>query len=165
MTWYLIQSKPKSEKIALENLNNQGYECYLPMMNIEKQAQKKIQIQKTPLFPRYLFINLDNDFFSKSWGPIRSTKGVSTLVRFGAEPAKINENLIEIIRFKENQYQFNVAPLYKPGQILRILDGPFKGFESIYQGMDDQMRVIVLFEFMKKNTTAFLELDRVSLVK
>ncbi len=165
MSWYLIQTKPKLEVVALENLNNQGYECYLPMMNVEKQIQKKIQIQKTPLFPRYLFINLDNHFFAKSWGPIRSTKGVSTLVRFGAEPAKINEDLIEIIRFKENQYQVNVEPIYKPGQILKILNGPFKGFDSIYQEMDDQMRVIVLFEFMKKSTTIPLELDKVSLVK
>ncbi len=165
MTWYLIQSKPKLEVVALENLNNQGYECYLPMMNVEKQVQTKIQIVKIPLFPRYLFINLDNDFFAKSWGPIRSTKGVRTLVRFGAEPAKINGDLIEIIKFKEDQYRVNVEPLYKPGQILKILNGPFNGFESIYQGMDDQMRVLVLFEFMKKSTTVSLELDKVSLVK
>jgi len=164
MTWYLIQSKPKLELVALENLNNQGYECYLPMMNVEKQTQKNIQIKKTPLFPRYLFINLDTDFFAKSWRPIRSTKGVSTLVRFGAEPAKINDSLIEIIRFKETQYEVNVEPLYKPGQILKILNGPFKGFESIYQGMDDQMRVIVLFEFMTKSTTLSLDLDRVRLI-
>ncbi len=163
MTWYLIQCKPKLETVALENLNSQGYECYLPMMNIEKQVQKKIQIQKTPLFPRYLFINLDDDFFAKSWGPIRSTRGVSTLVRFGAEPAKINEDLIEVIKFKENQHQVHIEPLYKPGQILKILNGPFKDFEAIYQGMNDQMRVIVLLEFMNKSTTASLELDRVSL--
>ncbi len=165
MSWYLIQSKPKLELVALENLNNQGYECYLPMMNVEKQVQKKIQIQKTPLFPRYLFINLDNDFFAKSWVPIRSTKGVSTLVRFGAEPAKISEDLIEIIRFKENRHQANIEPLFKQGEILKILNGPFKGFESIYQGMDDQMRVIVLFEFMNKSTTISIELDSVSLLK
>ena len=135
------------------------------MINVEKRVQKKIQIQKTPLFPRYFFINLDANFFAKSWGPIRYTKGVSTLVRFGTEPAKINENLIEIIKFKESQYQLNVETLYKPGQILKILNGPFKGFESVYQGMDPQMRVIVLFEFMNKSTTISLELDRVSLMK
>jgi len=165
MTWYLIQSKPRLELVALENLSNQGYECYLPMMNIEKQVQKEIQVQKTPLFPRYLFINLENDYFAKSWGPIRSTKGVSSLVRFGVEPAKIHDDLIGVIKFTENQYEAKIEPLYKPGQILRILNGPFKGFESIYKGMDGQMRVIVLFEFMQKSSTVTLSLDKVSLVK
>jgi transcriptional antiterminator RfaH len=165
MTWYLIQSKPRQELVALKNLRNQGYECYLPMMNVEKQLQNEIQVLKTPLFPRYLFINLEYDFFAKSWGPIRSTKGVSTLVRFGIEPAKIHDDLIGVIKFTENQYEANVEPLYKPGQILRILSGPFKGFESIYKGMDAQMRVVVLFEFMQKSTTITFELDKVSLVK
>lgn len=125
---------------------------------------KKIQVVKTPLFPRYLFVSIKNDFFAKSWGPIRSTRGVTSLVRFGAEPAIINEDLIEIIRFKENQYQVAIEPLYKPGQILKVLNGPFKGFESIYQGMDNQMRVIVMLEFIKKGATVSLGLDSVSLL-
>lgn len=44
MSWYLIQTKPKLEMLALENLANQGYECYLPMMNVEKQIQKKSRL-------------------------------------------------------------------------------------------------------------------------
>ncbi len=165
MTWYLIQTKPKLEIVALENLCNQGYQCYLPMINAEKQVQKKIQVQKTPLFPRYLFINLESDFFTKSWGPVRSTRGVSALVRFGMEPAKINDDLIGVIKLMEKQYVANIEPLYKPGQILKILNGPFKDIESIYKGMDGKGRVIVLFEFMQKNITVSLELGKVSLVK
>ncbi len=29
--WYVLQSKPREEKRALENLRNQGFECLLPM--------------------------------------------------------------------------------------------------------------------------------------
>ena len=31
-SWYLIQAKPKSEQLAKENLERQGYETYLPLI-------------------------------------------------------------------------------------------------------------------------------------
>jgi transcriptional antiterminator RfaH len=163
MTWYLIQTKPKLESFALENLNNQGYCCYLPMVKVERLVQNKIKVNKLPLFPRYLFINLDSDFLSKSWTPIRSTKGVSNLVKFGDAPAKIDDDLVEIIRAREHQEESGVKALFKKGQNLKILKGPFVGFESIYQDMDADMRVIVLLDFMRKQVAACFELRDVSL--
>jgi transcriptional antiterminator RfaH len=162
MTWYLIQTKPRQELIAEKNLKNQGYECYLPFMHREKVIQKKIQVQVTPLFPRYLFVNLDHDFSSKSWTPIRSTKGVSNLVKFGLNLASATDELIEVMKSREFDGATNIEPLFTKGQSLKVLRGPFAGFESVYQGMDEQMRVIVLFEFMKKTARVFLHIDEVS---
>lgn len=163
MTWYLIQTKPRSENLALNNLSNQGYECYLPMVNVEKVVNKKIKVYSVPLFPRYLFIKLNLDFESKSWFPIRSTKGVSNLVKFGQTLAKINDNLVEHIYSRERFTKAEVKPLYTFGQDLKISSGPFTGFDSIYQGMDAEMRVIVLLEFMRKPMCVSLELNHVQL--
>jgi transcriptional antiterminator RfaH len=164
MTWYLIQTKPRSEKVALENLTNQGYECYLPMMRVEKIINKQIEVQKVPLFPRYLFINLDIDFESKSWTPIRSTRGVSNLVRFGEAPAKIHDVLVQNIYSREHQSETYVQPLFRTGEILKIVNGPFAGFESIYQGMAAEKRVMILLEFMRKPLLITLELDQIKKV-
>lgn len=160
MFWYLIQTKPRSENLALENLSNQGYNCYLPMMKIEKVLNKRIEIKKVPLFPRYLFVNLDLDFESKSWAPIRSTRGVSSLVRFGQSPAKIHDELVQYIYSREHLSESKAQPLYQQGQSLKIIKGPFSGFDSIYQGMDSEMRVIVLLEFMRKPLFMKFELDQ-----
>lgn len=165
MAWYLIQSKPRLESIALENLNNQGYQCYLPMIKVERITQNKIEVMKLPLFPRYLFIFLDKDFASKSWAPIRSTRGVSNLVKFGEVPARIHDDLVEIIKAREFQEESQVESLYKKGQNFKILKGPFAGFEAIYQGMDAEMRIIVLIEFMKKSVIVHLGLNNVSVLK
>ncbi len=164
MAWYLIQTKPRLESIALGNLTNQGYQCYLPMIKIERVIQNKIEVKKSPLFPRYLFICLNSNFESKSWAPIRSTKGVSNLVKFGGVPAKVDDNLVEIIRAREFQKESQVEALYKNGQNLRVLEGPFAGFESIYQGMDEEMRVIVLLDFMRKPVIVHLDLNNVGVL-
>jgi transcriptional antiterminator RfaH len=164
MFWYLIQTKPRSENLALENLSNQGYKCYLPMVKVEKVLNKEIEIKKVPLFPRYLFINLDLNFESKSWAPIRSTRGVSNLVRFGQKPAKIHDQLVRHIYSREHLSESKVKPLYQQGQSLKVTNGPFSGFDSIYQSMDSEMRILVLLEFMRKPLLIKLELDQIKLV-
>ena len=40
MHWYLIHTKPRQELRALENLERQGYECYLPLLPTEKIQEK-----------------------------------------------------------------------------------------------------------------------------
>jgi transcriptional antiterminator RfaH len=131
------------------------------MIKVERVLQNKIEVKKSPLFPRYLFINLDNDFASKSWAPIRSTKGVSNLVKFGEALAKIHDDLVEIIKAREFQEESKIEPLFKKGQNFKILEGPFACFDSIYQGMDAEMRIIVLLEFMKKPVITHLNLNNV----
>lgn len=160
MTWYLVQTKPRQEFIAQENLSNQGYECFLPILRSEKIAKNAISIANTPLFPRYLFIQLHQDFGSKSWSPIRSTKGVSTLVRFGMEPAKVADALIEFIKKRESEY-VSVAPLFEKGQSVQLASGPFAHFEAIYQGMDANQRIIVLLEFMSKPVLARVDVEAI----
>lgn len=157
MSWYLIQTKPRLESVALESLSNQRYECYLPMLRAEKLIKSKVEVVKVPLFPRYLFIKLGLNFSSMSWGPIRSTRGVSQLVKFGSTPAKVPTELINLMLAREIEDTSKIRPLYKPGQSVKILSGPFLGFESVYRGMDPQMRVIVLLDLMNKSFEVKLE--------
>jgi transcription antitermination factor NusG len=71
--------------------------------------------------------------------------------------------MIEIIKSRELQQATNIQPFYRKGQVLKILQGPFAGFDSIYCGMDDQKRVIVLFEFMKKITSTSFSISEIAL--
>ena len=58
MHWYLVHTKPRQEKCALENLQRQGFQCYLPTLLSEKLRQGVLTVVDEPLFPRYLFIRL-----------------------------------------------------------------------------------------------------------
>ena len=78
--WYLIHTKIRQERVALENLERQGFECFLPLIRAEKLRRGALQVVQEPLFPRYLFIRLGTGLESQSWAPIRSTIGVSRLV-------------------------------------------------------------------------------------
>ena len=157
MHWYLVHTKPRQEKCALTNLEQQGYECYLPSMPSEKLQQGVLVLSNEPLFPRYLFIRLGQGESAKSWSPIRSTKGVSRLVSFGTEPAKVDAGLVELLQARESSVVGGAVRLFNPGERVRVTAGPFAGIEGIYQMAEGERRVIVLIELLSKMVTVRIE--------
>ena len=155
--WYLIQAKPKSESIAKENLERQGYEVYLPLiLGRTKRRGKKIKSVQ-PMFPRYLFISLSDQ--TDDWGPIRSTLGVSNLVRFGLKAAKVPENLINGLKKNENSegIQELRKKILSPGDKLLIVEGPFEGHEATLYSQSSDDRVIVLLKITENFVKVKLE--------
>ena len=150
MHWYLVHTKPRQEKCALDNLHRQGYQCYLPMLSAERLRQRVLSVIDEPLFPRYLFIRLDTGLSAKGWGPIRSTKGVSRLVSFGSEPAKIDDRLVHLLHSQENAHQTEPQRLFAKGERVMIVEGAFSGLEAMYQMADGEGRVMVLIEILSK---------------
>jgi transcriptional antiterminator RfaH len=149
--WYVIHTKPRQEQRALSNLQQQGYQCYLPIMAIEKLTRERVTVIEEPLFPRYLFICLDAGRHGQNWSPIRSTWGVSGLVTFGATPAKVDNRLINLMRQQEQGLSQEPERLFAQGETLLVADGPFAGLEAIYQMPSGENRAMVLIELMGKS--------------
>lgn len=150
--WYVIYTKPRQEQRALTNLEQQGYQCYLPMYNLEKLSRGRLNEVEEPLFPRYLFISLDASRYGQNWAPIRSTWGVSGLVTFGSTPAKIDATLIDFLHQQQDCLRVEPARLFHQGERLLVSEGPFAGLETIYQMSSGENRAMVLIELMGKPT-------------
>ena len=157
--WYLVQTKPRQEEVALTHLTRQGYECYLPRFKAQRVRKGRIHRLIEPLFPRYLFIALGQSAQSRSWSPIRSTQGVSTLVRFGQEPARVQPEVVDQIRAQEGETP--EAEAFAPGARLLITQGPFKGLEGIFQMLDGEQRAMVLLELLGKPVRVPVEVSGV----
>jgi transcriptional antiterminator RfaH len=148
--WYLIHTKIRQERVALEHLQRQGFECFLPEIWFEKLRWGALQVVQEPLFPRYLFIRLGTDTESQSWTPIRSTVGVSRLVTFGKTPAKLSDDLVDSIRAQSGTSQIQVRH-FEPGEQVVVTEGPFVGVEAIYQMASGEGRVMVLLNILSKD--------------
>jgi transcriptional antiterminator RfaH len=157
--WYLVQTKPRQEELAYEHLSRQGYECYLPRFKAQRVRRGRIHRLIEPLFPRYLFIALGQSAQSRSWSPIRSTQGVSTLVRFGQEPARVQPEVVDQIRAQE--HEIPEASAFAPGERLLITQGPFKGLEGVFQMLDGEQRAMVLLELLGKPVRVPVEVSGV----
>jgi len=161
LAWHLIHTKPRQEALALTNLSRQGFECYMPMLRLQKIRQRKTAIVAEPMFPRYLFIRLDTSGTGQSWSPIRSTLGVNQLVRFGGQPAKVDGQLIDLIRSREQDRP--PEPFFSKGENVTVADGPFAGLEAIYQNTDAESRSMILLNILSKPVS--MRIDTASLRK
>ena len=143
--WYLVQSKPRNETRALENLVRQGYETYLPLMEVERLQRGKLLKKMEPLFPRYLFLHLEEG--NDNWGPIRSTLGVAGLVRFGQAYAVVSDEVMDAVRERTQDIK---KSLFESGDNVRVVSGPLLGLEGVFEIADGEQRSFVLLEFMQK---------------
>lgn len=143
-SWYLLQSKPRQTDRALEHLERQGYSCYLPTHSVERIVRGKRQLSLEPLFANYLFIQLCENY--DNWMPLRSTRGVSKLVRFGEYPLKVSEQIINSIRQREKP----IAQCFSKGDKVRITEGSFAELEAIFLAHDGEERAILLLNLLHR---------------
>lgn len=153
--WYLVHTKPRQEETALFNLERQAYECYLPKLQVEKIRRGKAAVVSEAMFPRYLFVRLDTSGQGQSWSPIRSTLGVSRLVHFGNQPAKAGDELVDILRSREETLP--AERLFDSGDRVRVAQGPFAGIEAIYQTSDAEQRSMILIDILSKTVSMRIE--------
>jgi transcriptional antiterminator RfaH len=141
--WYVVHTKPRQEGRALENLQNQGFTCFLPTMQVQKLRNQRVQVVTEPMFSRYLFIQLDDQ--TQNWGPIRSTLGVSKLVSFGPQPAKVPP---EFVAFLQEAPPETLERMFAPGDNVQVAAGPLLGLEGKYLAHDGETRAFVLIELL-----------------
>lgn len=146
MPWYAIQHKPAQGDRALENLQNQEARCFYPKVTVERIRAGKRTTRLEPLFPGYLFINIDPS--DPLWGKLRSTRGVLRVVSFGGKPAPVPDEVIDYIY--DGLTAVEEQGGLKKGEKVQIQEGPFRGVEGIFQAYDGEERAIVLISFMQK---------------
>ena len=101
------------------------------------------------MFPRYLFIAIDQDFKGKGGASIRSTS-VYKLVSFGSEPSQIQFELLNAIFELEQAQHQQPEPVFKAGNLVTPVDGPLAGLKSIYQAQTGEQRSMILLEFLNR---------------
>ena len=91
--WYLVHTRPNSERKAELNLKAQGLKTFLPQIEKTIRHARRLANVRRPLFARYLFVSLD--IGRDAWSPINSTIGVSRLVAQEGRPAAVPFGIVE----------------------------------------------------------------------
>lgn len=152
LPWYVIYTKPRQEQLAAENLLRQAYRVYFPKINQLRRSRGRQHVQLEPLFPRYIFLQPESA--TQSISPVRSTPGVSTLVRFGPDPAVMRTATLHAIREFETHRNAacveDISP-FQPGVHIHIADGPLAGMEGLISDVSHE-RIIALMQLLGQDT-------------
>ncbi|MBZ9556607.1 MULTISPECIES: transcription/translation regulatory transformer protein RfaH [unclassified Modicisalibacter] len=146
--WYLIQCKGGESFRASDNLANQGYEIFHPVLQVQKKRRGKLCWLDEPLFPYYLFIRLDK--LASNWRPIRSTRGVLKLVGFGDAPVAVDDALVETLRGNAaaSVDARGVNVYFRAGEAVEIGEGPFRALSAVFERQKGEERAIVLLNLL-----------------
>ena len=93
--WYVLQTRPRNEKVVLNQIEQKKIEVYAPFtekVKIWSDRKKKIQV---PLFSGYVFV-LGNE--KDRIRAIQNTVGALKYIYYQNRPAVVSDREIELIK-------------------------------------------------------------------
>jgi transcriptional antiterminator RfaH len=155
--WLVAYTKPRLEQVALQNLERQHFETYLPLYKKFKNTETGPVPVLEPMFPRYIFFRPSTP--QQSIETVRSTKGISHIVRFGFELGIVSADMVASFReFEVSQNQATLQEMsnFKVGQKVILKHVALGAFEGLIQSVSKK-RVAVLLEIMGRETLVQME--------
>ena len=148
--WYAFYTKSRWEKKIMDRLTKAGSEVFLPMQNVLRQwsdRKKKVQM---PLFNSYIFVKtLENEVYRVLQEP-----GVVKSIVYNGKPAYLRGYEYEIInRWLETGMTIETEAIdhtLKPGNKVKVLEGPMKGVVGEVKEMDNETICSVVIESLNQ---------------
>jgi len=143
--WYVVHTQPQQEDRASINLRAWQIEVVNPKLQVRKYNQftGKVTWIAKPLFPSYIFARFK---LNQQHGRVRFTRGVHSLVSFNDTPARVGDEIIELVRSRIGDDGFvNMCEELKAGDVVVINEGKFQNFCGVFEcEMQDSDRVRIL---------------------
>lgn len=160
--WYVVHTHANAEQKARSHLIRQGIEVYLPQYNRRISHARKVDWCPRPLFPRYLFVELDLD--ADAWRKIHSTVGVQYMICRDERPAAIPEGIVDEIRSTENAAG-RVSPGKRIdlncGDVVQITSGAMTDQIGLFECRTADERVVVLLNLLGREVRTTVPLDTI----
>lgn len=170
--WYVIHTYTGFEDQVAQSLQQRveslgmGDFVYDIMVPTEKQVEiknGKRKVVEKKIFPGYVFVEMSVTDYS--WYVVRNTPNVTGFIGLGVRPTAIPDKEIQTIKKRmgidEPTYQIDFAV----NDLVRIVDGPLKGFEAVVNEIDEEkgkVRVAVnMFGRETPTTLDFLQVKKV----
>lgn len=167
--WFVLRASYHREKKAYDYLINIGVECFLPLHRTLKNIQGKRQFVTVSYLPSLLFVYASKEtvetcvkrtpelhFLSYYYDHFTTgedgknpplTVPLDKMINF-IKVASINNRHIKLVEPEHCHY--------KSGDMVRIIDGEFKGVEGRVARVAGQQRVVVEIEGLCLISTAYI---------
>jgi transcription termination/antitermination protein NusG len=163
--WFVIHCYSGYEKKVRHNLEqrietmgmkDKIFDVVIPTQEEMEVKDGKRRIIERHVFPGYVLVNMV--LTEESWYVVRNTPGVTGFVGMGNDPTPLRpEEVSQILRRMEADAP-HVKVSFKPGERVRIIDGPFNDFRGTVSELDlEKNKVRVMVNFFGRETP--VELD------
>ena len=169
--WYVIHTYSGYEDAVARNLKQRieslGMEDKIFSVLVPKEKKIKIKNGKRKLieekiYPGYVLVEMV--VTDDSWYVVRNTPNVTGFVGAGTTPIPVSTDEIEYLKKRMGQDSPQYDIQVTPGDVVKIIDGPFKEFDGKVAEVDEEKgKVKVLVSMFGRNTP--VELDSLQIKK
>ena len=139
--WLVAYCKSRNEKLSAERLAISGIEVYCPLQDTMRQWSDRKKKVKTPIFPSYIFVYVNEEERIK----VLKDSGVSRFVFWLGKPAVIRKKeMADLKHFIEENAGVEREFIIREGQQVRIESGPFKNQKGVVSELKGNIPKIVI---------------------
>lgn len=163
--WYAIHTYSGYEEKVAESIRQRAdsldmkdkiFQVLVPKEKMIEIKNGKRRVVEKRIFQGYVLIEIKMS--EDAWFIVRNTPGVTGFVGSGTEPTPISTEEIEKIQKRMGLEQPKHKMDFRIGEIVSIIDGPFKGFDGAINEIDPQKgKLKVLVNMFGRETP--VELD------
>jgi len=149
-SWYAIHTHPREEDRAHFNLNAWGVETCCPKLKkfrSDSFTGRVVQVIKH-MFPSYIFARFNAENMLHK---VRFTRGVKNVVTIGDVPARLEDEIIELLRSRMSPDGLITRhDEFDEGDEVYLKAGPFKGFTGVFNSrLTGSDRVMILLDAVR----------------
>ena len=170
--WYVVhaysgfEKKVKSaleERIELAGMQDQFGEILVPTEEVVEMRGGQKRKSERKFFPGYVLVQMElND---DTWHLVKETPRVMGFIGGKADkPAPITEKEAKAIlqRVEDGVEQPKPKTLFEPGEVVRVVDGPFNDFNAVVEEVNyERSRLQVAVQIFGRSTPVELEFGQV----
>lgn len=172
MRWFVVHAysgyekrvqNALKERIELHNMQDFFGDVLVPTEEVVEVRDGKKRKSERKFYPGYVLVQMEmND---ESWHLVKQTPRVMGFIGGTADkPAPITDREADAIlqRVRDGADRPTHKTIYEPGEVVRVIDGPFADFNGVVEGVDyDKSRLQVAVTIFGRATPVELEFTQV----
>lgn len=144
------------QRIETMGMEDKIFDVIVPTEEEIEIKEGKRRVVERRVFPGYILVQMIMD--EDSWYVVRNTPGVTGFVGMGNKPTPLSDQEVAQILWRMEAEAPVVKVTFKPGQKVRIIDGPFNDIVGLVDTIDmERSKVRVMVSFFGRETP--VELD------
>ena len=141
--WYAIHTYSGYEEKVAESIRQRAesldmkdkiFEALVPKEKQIEIKNGKRKIVEKRIFQGYVLVQMK--LSEDAWYIVRNTPSVTGFVGSGSEPTPVDDDEIEKIQKRMGREEPKHKIDFKLGEVVSIVDGPFKGFDGAVNEVD-----------------------------
>jgi len=172
LRWYVIHAysnfehqvkKSLEERIKRYGLDDKFGEILVPTEEVVEMREGQKRRSERKFFPGYVLVQMDLD--EQTWHLVKEVPKVLGFIGGTSDrPAPISDREADAIlqRVKEGVEKPRPKVLFEPGEVVRVVDGPFNDFNGVVEEVNyDKSKLRVAVQILGRATPVELDFGQV----